>query len=80
VGSRNVDGLNISHLLFVDDTLIFCRTNPDHLCYLRCLFWCSKAASGLKINMAKLELVPVGNVSNVEGLARILGCRFLYCL
>jgi hypothetical protein len=30
--------------------------------------------SGLKTNLAKLELVPVENVDNVVGLAWILGC------
>jgi hypothetical protein len=30
--------------------------------------------SGLKTNLAKSELVPVGNVDNVTELAKILGC------
>jgi hypothetical protein len=38
------------------------------------LFLCFDAVSGLKINLAKLELVPVGKVENVDGLAGILGC------
>jgi hypothetical protein len=74
VGTRNVGGIDISHLLFVDDTLIFCGANPDHLRHLRCLFLCFEAVSGLKINLAKSELVLVGNVDNVDGLAGIMGC------
>jgi hypothetical protein len=31
--------------------------------------------SGLKINLSKSKLVPVGNVGDIEGLACILGCR-----
>jgi hypothetical protein len=77
VGSKKVGALNISHLLFVDDTLIFCGANPD-LCNLRCLFLCFEAVSGLRINMAKLELVPIGNINNVECLARILGYRVYF--
>ncbi len=34
-----------------------------------------QAASGLKINLGKSELVPVGNVPDVEGLAAVLGCK-----
>lgn len=59
----------------MDDTLIFCEAHLDHLRYLHCLFLCFEAISVLKISLAKSELVLVSNVSNVEGLARILGCR-----
>ena len=44
--------------------------------YVICaLFLCFKAASGLKINLAKSESVPMGNANNVDGLASILSCR-----
>ena len=39
------------------------------------MFLCFEAVSGLRINLAKLELVPIGNVNNVEGLVNILRCR-----
>jgi hypothetical protein len=51
----------------VDDTLVCCGAKLDHFRYLRALFLCLEAISGLKINLAKSELVPVGNVENVEG-------------
>jgi len=69
VGSKNVGALNIFHLLFVDDTLIFCWDDFDRLRNLRYLFLCFEAVSGLKTNLDKLELALVGNVNNVEGLA-----------
>lgn len=53
--------------------MIFCGVNPDHLHYLNALFLCFEAVSGLKINLAKLELVSVGIVNNVDGLAGIPG-------
>lgn len=31
--------------------------------------------SGLRINLGKSELVPIGEVEDVESLAHILGCR-----
>jgi hypothetical protein len=74
VGSRLSEGLNISHLLFADDTLIFCGAIPHHLRILRVLLLCFEVVSGLKVNMAKSALIPVGNVVNVEDLADILGC------
>jgi hypothetical protein len=74
VGSRPSEAVLISHLLFADDTLVFCGAIPEHLRYLRVLFFCFEAVSGLKVNLAKSELVPVGNVDNVEGLADIMGC------
>jgi hypothetical protein len=73
VGSRRSEVVNISHLLFADDTLVFCGANPKHLCYLRALFLHFEVVSGLKINLAKSVLVPVGCVDNVDGLASILG-------
>jgi hypothetical protein len=36
------------------------------------LFLCFEAVSGLKINLAKSILAPVGCVDNVDGLASIL--------
>lgn len=47
----------------------------NHLPYLRCLFLCFKAVLGLKINLAKSKLVPVGSVKDVGGLASIFCCR-----
>jgi hypothetical protein len=52
MGAWNVGEIDIFHLLFADDTLIFNGVNPDHLCHLRCLFLCFEAILGLKVNLA----------------------------
>ena len=38
------------------------------------LFW-FEAASGLRINLAKSEILPVGEVEEVDEMAVELGCR-----
>ena len=34
-----------------------------------------EAMSGLKINLEKSELIPIGEVSNLEDLVGALGCK-----
>ena len=75
VGCPEEESLNISHLLFADDTLIFCKADPLQLRYLKGVFIWFQAVSGLKINLGKSELVPVGEEVVVEELAGILGCK-----
>ena len=67
--------MNVSHLLFVDDTIIFCETKQDHLTSLSWILAWFEAAFGLKINLAKSEVIPVGEVEDIDELAVELGCR-----
>jgi hypothetical protein len=75
VGIRGNEALVVNHLLFENDTLIFCGAHAEHVRNLRCTFLCFEAVSGLMINLGKSELVPIGEVEDVESLAHILGCR-----
>ena len=75
VGDSTGAELSISHSLFADDTLIFCGDDSEQAWHLRGVFIWFQAISGLKINLSKSELVPVGTVQNVPELASILGCH-----
>jgi hypothetical protein len=75
VGHVHNSGLSITYLLFVDDTLIFCDADMEQLRNLRCLFFCFEATSGLKINLLKSEIVPIGEMQDIGLLANIFGCR-----
>ncbi|KAJ9701691.1 hypothetical protein PVL29_006878 [Vitis rotundifolia] len=73
-GSGGIE-MNVSHLLFADDTIIFCEARKEYMTYLSWILAWSEAASGLKINLAKSELIPMGEVADLEDMAVELGCR-----
>jgi hypothetical protein len=75
VGSRPNEAMVVSHLLFANDTLIFCEPKVEHIQHLKCLLLCFEAVSGLKINLSKSMIVPIGAMGNLEVLSNILGCR-----
>ena len=75
VRGRGGEGVKISHLIFADDTLIFCKTSEDQITFLSWLLMWFEAISGLKVNLDKSELFPMGNVENMEELAFELGCK-----
>ena len=59
--------------LYADDTIIFCEAKEDQL-YLKWVLHWFEASLGLKINLDKSELIPVGVVENLDALAVELGC------
>ena len=74
MGARGSEQVHISHLLFADDTLVFCGASLDQVQAIDDLLVCFDLVSGLKVNLAKSTLVLVGEVSNVGALAEVLGC------
>ena len=67
--------MNVSHLLFVDDTIIFYEARKEHLTHLGWILAWFEATSGLRINLAKSELISVEEVEDIEDMAEKLGCR-----
>ncbi|RVW72345.1 putative mitochondrial protein [Vitis vinifera] len=62
-GGRGGEGVVVSHLLFADDTLVFCDASKEHVEVLSWVFMWFEAISGLKINLHKSEAdsrLPLG--------------------
>ena len=74
-GGRGGEDVIDSHLLFANDTLVFCDASKEHVEVLSWAFMWFEAIFGLKINLHKSELIPMGVVPNFEDLARVLGCK-----
>ena len=64
----------ISHLLYADDTLLFYEPNKDQMKFLSWTLMWFEAMSGLRINLNKSKIIPVGAVDNDAELALELGC------
>ncbi|RVW72100.1 Rhodanese-like domain-containing protein 8, chloroplastic [Vitis vinifera] len=80
LSGRNIRGgsrtsMHISHLFFADDTIVFCEASKDQVSHLSWIFFWFEAVSGLRMNLAKSEIIPVGEVEEILELAAELGCR-----
>ena len=75
VGPINSTGIRVSHLLFADDTILFCNASREQILSIRLALTCFQVFTGLKVNVGKSEIVPVGEVRNIQSLANILQCR-----
>jgi hypothetical protein len=75
VDNANASSLKVSHMLFADDTLVFCGATRDQLQHLKGVLLCFEAVSELRINLGKSEIVPVGPIADVDNLVQVLGGR-----
>ena len=75
VGRLEGRSLEVSHFLFVEDTLIFCDTDLDQVLFLHMILIWFEAVYGLKINLGKSGLVSIGMVHNLDLLLNVLGCK-----
>jgi hypothetical protein len=67
--------VRISHLLFADDTIVFCDAVPEQVFHVWKVLSCFEAITGLRVNLGKSEMVPVGVVDSMQPLANLLCCR-----
>ncbi|KAF3678189.1 hypothetical protein FXO37_04501 [Capsicum annuum] len=65
--------LEITHLQYADDTLIFCDAEEEQLRILRLILVIFERMSGLHVNWSKSFLYPVNVVPNIEMLKAVLG-------
>ena len=75
IANERGEDLSISHLFYADDTLIFCEDDLEQLKFLSWILMWFEAMSGLKINLTKSEIIPIGPVNNLVELASELGCN-----
>ena len=71
---RNGIERQITHL-FADDNLVFCKDMEDHMTYMSWILAWFEALFGLRINLNKGSLMPMGRVENGENLVLELGCK-----
>lgn len=67
------NNIEITHLQYADDTLVFCGATGEQMLILRVIFNIFDAVSGLHINWGKSFIYPVNTVPNIEDLAEKLG-------
>lgn len=67
--------IEITHLQYADDTLVFCGVEGEQALMLRAIFIIFEAVSGLHINWGKSYIYPINDVAEIEMLAREMGGR-----
>ncbi|CAL1404060.1 unnamed protein product [Linum trigynum] len=66
----------VTHLLFTDDTLIFCDADHNQVLNILATIACFQTVTGLRINLDKSVMYTVGDVAERSFYAAILGCKW----
>ncbi|WMV08457.1 hypothetical protein MTR67_001842 [Solanum verrucosum] len=69
------NAMEVSHLLYADDSLVFCDAEVTQIRHLRAILTIFEGISGLHVNWHKSCLYPVNQVPNMQTLAENLGCQ-----
>lgn len=72
---RNGASLRITHLLFEDDSLVFCKASNEEVLYFSWILLVFEATSGLKVNFGESFINLAREVGNVKLLTLELGCN-----
>lgn len=75
--SSSSGGSSIPFIQFVDDILFMLKVNMEMMRNLRCILLILEVASGLKVNLNKTTLSPIGNDPNIDKLDPTLGCTIV---
>ncbi|WMV40308.1 hypothetical protein MTR67_033693 [Solanum verrucosum] len=73
VSRDGAESLEVTHLQYADDTLIFCGAEEEQLKNLRVILVLFEGVSGLHINWRKSFMYPINEVNNMSYIASILG-------
>ncbi|XP_072054792.1 uncharacterized mitochondrial protein AtMg01250-like [Arachis hypogaea] len=70
------DYIELSHLLFADDTILFCLPKSETIINYKKLLWCFELMSGLSINFDKSNLISINcEQEQVAHVCVLLGCK-----
>ncbi|XP_016186037.1 uncharacterized protein LOC107627729 [Arachis ipaensis] len=70
------NNIELSHLQFADDTILFCPPKEETLRNYKRLLRCFEMMSALNINFEKSNLIPVNCSSEwVNRMCQLLGCQ-----
>uniref|UniRef100_M1CP87 Reverse transcriptase domain-containing protein n=1 Tax=Solanum tuberosum TaxID=4113 RepID=M1CP87_SOLTU len=64
-------GMEITHLFYADDALIFCEAEETQIRHLRAILTIFEGISGLHVNWLKSHLFPINNVDNMSRLRHL---------
>lgn len=74
VGQVNATTTNVSHLLFADDTIIFCDNDCDQIVNLHGILIRFEVVSSLRVKLTKSFILPIRQVHNIDLLRGVLDC------
>ncbi|XP_016199040.1 uncharacterized protein LOC107640007 [Arachis ipaensis] len=70
------DNIELSHLQFADDTVLFCLPEEESVKNYKRLLRCFELMSGLSINFEKSSLIPINCDQHwVQRMCSLLGCK-----